>query len=99
MASIVEAYLGQLYSFLPLLFVSGALFGDLNKKRKRGASEGASQTEDETIYGRTAAAFSKPEKGPRQSTGLWIQALAPTTAAIIGLIGTLVQVSSRVSSP
>src|SRR5215203_3669549 len=87
------------YSFLSLLFVSGALFGDLYEKRKRWHSGSVSQTENETIYGRTAAAFSGPEKRPRQSTGLVIQALAPTTGAIIGLIGTVVQVSSNVSSP
>jgi H+/Cl- antiporter ClcA len=88
------------YSFLPLLFVSGALFADLYEQRKRWPSEGASQAENETIYGRTAAAFSRPEKRPRQPTGLLIQALvAPTTGAIIGLIGTVVQVSSNVSWP
>lgn len=87
------------YSFLPLLFVSGALFGDLYEQRKRWRSESVSQTENETIYGRTAAAFSAPEKRPRQPTGLVIQALAPTTGAIIGLIGTVVQVSSNLSLP
>ena len=87
------------YSFLSLLFVLGALFGDLYEKRKRWHSGSVSQTENETIYGKTAAAFSGPEKRPRQSTGLVIQALAPTTGAIIGLIGTVVQVSSNVSSP
>ena len=88
------------YSFLPLVFVSGALFADLYEQRKRWPSEGASQAENETIYGRTAAAFSRPEKRPRQPTGLLIQALvAPTTGAIIGLIGTVVQVSSNVSWP
>jgi hypothetical protein len=87
------------YAFLPLLFVSGALFADLYEQRKRQRSESVPQTENETIYGRTAAAFSGPEKGPRQPTGLLIQAVAPTTGAIIGLIGTVVQVSSNVTSP
>jgi hypothetical protein len=87
------------YSFLPLLFVSGALFADLYEQRKRQRSESGSQTENETIYGRTAAAFSGPEKGQRQPTGLLIQAVAPTTGAIMGLIGTVVQVTSNVSSP
>jgi hypothetical protein len=88
-----------LYSFLPLLFISGALFADFYNQRKRWRSESVSPTENQTIYERTAAAFSGPEKRPRQSTGLVIQALAPTTGAIIGLIGTVVQVSSNVSSP
>jgi uncharacterized protein YneF (UPF0154 family) len=87
------------YSFLPLLFVSGALFGDLYDQRKRWHSESASRTESETIYGRTAAAFSGPEKRPRQPTDLMIRTLAPTIGAIIGLIGTIIQVSSNVSSP
>lgn len=87
------------YSFLPLLFVSGALFAGLYEQRKRWRSESVSQTENETIYGRTAAAFSRPEKRPRQPTGLLIQALGPTIGAIIGLIGTIVQVSSNLSLP
>jgi len=88
------------YSFLPLLFVSGALFADLYEQRKRWRSESVFQTESETIYGRTAAVFSRPEKRPRQPTGLLIQALvAPTTGAIIGLIGTVVQVSTNLSLP
>jgi hypothetical protein len=88
------------YSFLPLVFVSGALFADLYEQRKRWRSESVSQTENETIYGRTAAAFSSSEKRPRLPKGLLIKALvAPTTGAIIGLIGTVVQVSTNVSSP
>jgi hypothetical protein len=88
------------YSFLPLVFVSGALFADLYEQRKRWRSESVSQTESETIYERTAAAFSRPEKRPGQPKGLLIKAVAaPTTGAIIGLIGTVVQVSSNVSSP
>jgi hypothetical protein len=89
----------MIYSFLPLLFVSGALFGDLYEKRKQWRSEGVPQTENETIYGKTAAAFSGPEGRPRQQTGSVIQALAPTIGAIIGLLGTVVQVSSTVSAP
>jgi len=89
-----------LYSFLPLLFVSGALFADLYEERKRWRLESGSQAERETIYGRTAAAFSsRPDKRQRQLTSLLIQALAPAVGAIIDLIGTLVQVSSSLSFP
>ncbi len=89
-----------LYSFLPLLFISGALFADFYNQRKRWRSESVSPTENQTIYERTAAAFSGPEKRPRQTTSKIIQALiAPTTGAIIGLIGTVLQVSSNLSSP
>jgi len=91
--------LSFVFSFLPLLFVSGALFGDLYEQRKRGRSESGSHAANETIYGRTAAQFTGPEKRPRQPRGLLIQTLAPTTGAIIGLLGTIIQVSSNVSSP
>ena len=87
------------YSPLPLLFVSGALFGDLYEQRKRWRSASMAQDKNETIYGRTAATFRGPENGPRQPKGLLIQTLAPTIGAIIGLLGTLIQVSSNVSSP
>ena len=87
------------YSFLPLLFVSGALFADFYNQRRRWRSESVSQTENETIYARTAAAFSTPEKRPRQTAVVVIQALlAPTTGAIVGLIGTIIQVSGSLSS-
>ena len=85
------------YSFLPLLFVSGALFGELYEQGRRWRSDIDSQTETETIYGRTAAAFRGPDKTPTQPKGLLIQALAPTIGAIIGLLGTLIQVSSNLS--
>ena len=89
------------YSFLPLLFVSGALFADFYNQRRRWRSESVSQTEYETIYKRTAAEFSRrPEKRPRQTTVVVIQALlAPTTGAIVGLIGTIIQVSGSLSLP
>jgi len=87
------------FSPLPLLFVSDALFGDLYEQRKRWRSASMAQDKNETIYGRTAAAFSGPENGPKQPKGLLIQALAPTIGAIIGLVGTLIQVSSNVSLP
>jgi len=88
------------FSFLPLLFVSGALYGDLYEKRKWRRSESVYRTANETIYQRTAAEFSRPETRPRQTTVGVIQALlAPTTAAIVGLIGTIIQVSINVASP
>jgi hypothetical protein len=87
------------YSFLPLLFVSGALFADLYEQGRPSRSDGDSQTEPKTIYGRTAAAFSGPDKAPKQPKGLLIQALAPTIGAIIGLLGTLIQVTSNLSLP
>ena len=51
------------YSFLPLVFVSGALFADLYEQRKRWRSESVSRTESETIYVKTAAAFVGSDRG------------------------------------
>jgi len=86
------------YSFLPLVFVSGAAFGDLYEQRNRRRSEGAPRTGNETIYGRPAAAFGRPAARPRRPTGSVIQAVVPTIGAIIGLIGTVLQVGSNLSS-
>ena len=87
------------YSFLPLVFVSGALFGDLHEQRTRRRSEGVPRTEDETIYGKTAAAFGRPDARPSQPTSSVIQAVVPIIGAIIGLIGTVLQVGSNLTSP
>jgi len=87
------------YSFLPLVFVSGALFGDLYEQRNRRRSESGSRTEDETIYGRTAAAFSGPDARPRRPTAPVIQAVVPTIGAIVGLLGTVLQIGSNLTSP
>jgi hypothetical protein len=87
------------YSFLPLVFVSGAAFGDLYEQRNRRRPEGVPRTENETIYGRTAAAFGSPDARPRRPTGSVIQAVVPTIGAVIGLIGTVLQVGGNLSSP
>ena len=87
------------FSFLPLVFASGALFGDLYEQRNRRRSEGVPRTEDETIYGKTAAAFGRPDARPSRPTGSVIQAVVPTIGAIVGLLGTVLQVGSNLASP
>ncbi len=57
------------YSFLPLVFVSGALFGELYEQRTRRRSEDVPRTEVEKIYGKTAAAFGRPDARPSRPTG------------------------------
>jgi DNA-directed RNA polymerase subunit N (RpoN/RPB10) len=56
------------YSFLPLVFVSGALFGDLYEQRTRRRSEGVPRTEviEENTMGRYACRRRSTNRGRRR---------------------------------
>lgn len=81
-----------------IFFISGALFGDLYEKVRQRRSESDYQPEEQTIYEKTAAAFRGPES-KRKVAIVLVQAIAPTTGAIIGLIGTVIRVTSSTPHP